>query len=169
MSRMTPHPKHHVERSHATARRLLAGLAAVALAVAVTPATAGARPQTPFRLAVHFGADPFIDTGAPGPSLGDLRVLDDGLYRGRRQVGRDGGSCVITNMDRPEASCTVTWRLPRGTITGQWLNQPPPRKVVAVTGGTGLYRRARGEAVVVERSTDRGFVTFHLAGRRNHL
>ena len=151
--------------------RSAAAAAAIATLAAVTapPATSATRPTAPFRLGVHFGADPFIDAGAPGPGLGDVRVLDDALFRHRRQVGRDGGSCVVTNADRPEASCVVTWHLPHGSITGQWLNQPPPRKVVAVTGGTGIYRHARGEAVVVERSTDRGVVTFHLAGAPNHL
>jgi hypothetical protein len=76
---------------------------------------------------------------------------------------------VITNAKRPEAACTVTWRLPRGTITGQWLNQPPPRKIVAVTGGTGIYRHASGQAIVVEHSTDRGTVTFHLRHSPNRL
>lgn len=144
-----------------------AALAACAMAAAAGPAAA-ATPSS-FRLDMHFGADPFIDVGEPGPSLGDLRVLDDALYRGGRRVGRDGGSCVITNANRPEAACTITFSLPHGIITGQWLNQPPPRKVVAITGGTGRYRSARGEVVVVEHSTDRGTATFRLVDAPNRL
>jgi hypothetical protein len=35
-----------------------------------------------------------------------------------------------------------------------------------VTGRTGAYRNARGEAVLVERGDDTGTVTFHLIGSR---
>ena len=122
-----------------------------------------------FKLDLRFGEDPFIDVGASGPSLGDLRVLDDRLFRGNRQVGRDGGSCVVTNASRPEAACSLTFRLPRGTIAGQWLNQPPRRKVVAVTGGTGLYRGARGDVIVFEQSSSRGTATFRLLSAPNRL
>jgi hypothetical protein len=58
----------------------------------------------------------------------------------------------------------MTFSLPGGIITGQWLNTPPVHKVVAVTGGTGIYRNVRGEARVVEFSTTKGAVTFDLIG-----
>ncbi|MEA2169714.1 MAG: hypothetical protein QOF76_3014 [Solirubrobacteraceae bacterium] len=112
---------------------------------------------------VAFGADPFIDLPPAGMSVGDLRLLDDRLLRHGRSAGSDSGVCVIANIRTPAAPCTVTWRLPHGTITGQWINQPPPRKVVAITGGTGAYRNVAGQAIVVEHSTDRGTVTFHLS------
>jgi hypothetical protein len=63
----------------------------------------------------------------------------------------------------------VTFKLPRGTVAGQWLNQPPPRKVVAVTGGTGIYRAAHGEVIVFEHSSSRGTATFRLLDAPNRL
>jgi hypothetical protein len=96
-------------------------------------------------------------------------VLDDLLFQGGRQVGHDGGACTLTNLTRPEEACTITWSLPRGIITGQWLNTPPTLKVVAITGGTGIYRNVRGEARLVEFSSQQGAVTFRLLGAPSSL
>jgi hypothetical protein len=152
---------------------LLLALPVIGLAtpaeVTATPRARHEPPPRSFTLDVRFGVDPFIDVGAAGPSVGDIRVLDDRLLRSGRHVGRDGGSCVVTNASRPEAACTVTFKLPRGTIAGQWLNRPPARKAIAVIGGTGIYRRARGQMIVFERSSARGTVTFRLLDAPNRL
>jgi hypothetical protein len=158
-------------------RRLLAFLAAslvaLGLAAVLLAAPGGAEPTggRSFQLAVRFGDDPLIDVAGsnPGPDLGDMVVLDDQLLDDGRVVGHDGGSCVFDNTSRPEAACVITFALPRGTITAQWLNQPPPRKVLAVTGGTGIYRNARGEAVIVEFNSQTGTATFSLIGSPNRL
>jgi hypothetical protein len=157
--------------------RTLLPVAAVLTAVAgymiaspgVTGSPAAAATPTPaaaaqLRLDIKFGADPRIDIPPPGPSVGDLHMLDDLLFKGGRQVGHTGGVCTLTDLARPEEACTITFSLPRGIITGQWLNTPPPHKVVAITGGTGIYRNVRGEARVVEFSSQRGAVTFLLIG-----
>lgn len=47
---------------------------------------------------------------------------------------------------------------------GPWLDTPAVHKIVAITGRTGIYRNARGEARVVEFFTTKGDVTFLLAG-----
>jgi len=144
----------------AAALAAVAGLTGSSVAAADPAAAAPAR----LRLDITFGADPRIDIAPPGPSVGDLHVLDDLLLKGGRQVGHTGGACTLTNLARPEEACTITYSLPRGIITGQWLNTPPPHKVVAITGGTGIYRNVRGEAHVVEFSSERGAVTFLLIG-----
>jgi hypothetical protein len=51
-----------------------------------------------------------------------------------------------------------------GQIATQFLNTPPPRKVAAIVGGTGSYRHAQGEAVIVEGPNQTGTVTFRLTG-----
>jgi hypothetical protein len=136
------------------------GVTASSAAAAAPAAAAPAQ----LRLDITFGADPRIDIAPPGPSVGDLHVLDDLLLQGGRQVGHTGGACTLTDLARPEEACTITYSLPRGIITGQWLNTPPPHKVVAITGGTGIYRNVRGEARVVEFSSEQGAVTFLLIG-----
>jgi hypothetical protein len=147
---------------------LILGAAALVLAA---PGGADSNGRGSFQVDIQFGADPLIDVGGsnPGPDVGDIVVLDDQLLADGRTIGRDGGSCVFTNVSLPEAACVITFKLPRGTITAQWLNQPPPRKVLAVTGGTGLYRNARGEAVIVEDVDQTGTATFHLIGSPNRL
>lgn len=37
----------------------------------------------------------------------------------------------------------------------QFLNSPPPRKIAAITGGTGRYRGARGDLVLTEHPDHR--------------
>ena len=51
------------------------------------------------------------------------------------------------------ASCTGTIQLPNGQVTFAWLNSPPPRKQLAVTGGTGHFRTVRGDGTLVEFAT----------------
>jgi hypothetical protein len=114
---------------------------------------------------VEFSPFFFLDLGEPGPSMGDQIVSHDVLLdETGEQVGHDGVSCIVTDPSGPEAECTATFALPGGQITTQFLNTPPPEKHAAVTGGTGAYRNARGEAVLVERGDDTGTITFHLIG-----
>jgi hypothetical protein len=129
-----------------------------------TPSGSSEHHRVRLHFAIRFGADPRIDIAPAGPSLGDVHVLDDFLLREGKQVGHTGGTCTLTDLDRPEEACTMTFSLPRGILTGQWLNTPPVHKLVAVTGGTGIYRNARGVARVVEFSSERGAVTFLLEG-----
>ena len=53
-------------------------------------------------------------------------------------------------------------RLPGGNITAQELNGPPPRKQLAITGGTGIYDAVGGEATLVEFNSVHGELTLHL-------
>jgi hypothetical protein len=116
---------------------------------------------------VEFSPFFFLDLGEPGPSMGDQIVSHDVLLdETGQQVGHDGVSCVLTDPAGAEAECTATFAVPGGQITTQFLNTPPPEKHLAVTGGTGAYRNARGEAVLVERGDNTGTVTFYLIGSR---
>ncbi len=169
-TQQTPKGRQNAETQDAA--RAGAALAAVAGYLAIssglTASSAAAAPAK-LRLDIRFGEDPRIDLAPPGPSAGDLHVLDDLLFQEGRQVGHTSGVCTLTNLTRPEEACMITFSLPRGIITGQWLNTPPPRKVAAITGGTGIYRNARGEARVVEFSSEQGAVTFLLIGAPSTL
>ncbi len=83
---------------------------------------------------------------------------------GRTQVGYDGGSCVIFDVAKSEENCTVTFSLPGGDITTQFLNSPPPAKTLAVTGGTGIYRNVRGQGKLVESVNQTATLSFDLIG-----
>ena len=114
--------------------------------------------ERPWRVVRFFergaGDLAFIDLGAAGPSIGDRLVFSNPLYDTRNQViGRDGADCVVVRIDPsqpPErqqvVQCTISVQLADGQITAQGLAQGP-ENVFAVTGGTGVYRKARGEAL----------------------
>jgi hypothetical protein len=102
----------------------------------------------------------FVDVGAPGPSLGDQLVFSESLERFGRDVGMSGGVCTVTHAMAPydvlTFHCVATLSLRRGQITLQGLievqgEDDPGPFVVAITGGTGAYRGAGGEAIVRER------------------
>jgi hypothetical protein len=97
----------------------------------------------------------FQDNGTPGPSLGDRLIFTSDLFFVDGQpAGRDGADCVIVRIDpsAPPAEqqvvqCVVTVQLSDGEITSQGLAQGT-ENTFAITGGTGAYRTARGEALV---------------------
>jgi hypothetical protein len=118
-----------------------------------------------------------IDAGVPGPSLGDQVVFSETLRKDRRDVGRSGGVCTVTRgvppYDIVDAQCLVTLRLRGGQITLQGLNEfqgmddPGPFRL-AITGGTGKYRGASGEATFRRRSEDRGVYRLRLDAKKKH-
>lgn len=107
------------------------------------------------RLAERHGEAAFQDLGEPGPGLGDRLVFSSDIYdEANRLVGRDGAECIIVRIDPsappPEqqiVQCVVTVQLPQGQITFQGLAQGT-ENFFAITGGTGAFRRARGQAFV---------------------
>jgi hypothetical protein len=144
----------------------LAAACAVAMPTAATAtrSTASGETARTIKLGLAFH-DQMLDLGAKGPSVGDERILADSLLDAKgRKVGHDAGACTFTSLAPPEAACFVTFFLPEGQIAIQFLNAPPPRKVAAIVGGTGAYRGAGGEAVILERPNQTGTVTFQLTG-----
>ncbi len=116
------------------------------------------RPPETLRLVERAHDVALVDGGAPGPNLGDRLVFTADVFdeQGRR-VGRDGADCVVVRIDpnalpaeQQTVECMVSMELPNGQITFQGLGQGPDN-TFAVTGGTGAYRAARGEAVVHDR------------------
>jgi len=135
------------------------------ISASLRPAIAAQGEVTHLKFLVKFiGEDTFLDLGAPGFSQGDEFILHDLVFTsdGGTQVGRDGGMCVIFDVTVPESNCTVTYALPHGEITVQFLNSPPPTKLVAVTGGTGMYRGARGQGTLVELGNETATLSFDL-------
>jgi hypothetical protein len=96
----------------------------------------------------------FVDLGDPGPSIGDRLVFSNPLFdTDNRLIGRDGAECVIVRIDPTEpperqqvVQCTISVQLADGQLTVQGLAQGT-ENYFAVTGGTGAYRKARGEVL----------------------
>lgn len=95
-----------------------------------------------------------VDLGEPGPSAGDLFVISDGLLR---QDGSKAGVLrqVCTLVDpgtSPLTStfeCSASFALSEGTIVAEGPLVPTaPEQAAAVTGGTGAFITAQGEAII---------------------
>lgn len=99
---------------------------------------------------LHVGEE--LDLGGTGRSVGDQFIFSGDLVStegpGERFVGRFSGFCVITDLERNAGQCSSTALLPKGQITiqGEQAGIPVPSPVVnAITGGTGAFRKARGQ------------------------
>jgi hypothetical protein len=141
--------------------RFAAALAVVGLALAGTTASAHDGPAKPIKLLeAHADLQPtFVDTGKPGPTVGDTVIARDGV---NRENGSLAGSfsqvCALVELgSNPLTStyeCNGSIALQDGTITMQGPFVPTAaQQSAAVTGGTGAYRTARGE-VVFEAEAD---------------
>jgi hypothetical protein len=106
----------------------------------------------------------FLDLGNPGPTLGDEIVFSEFLRIRGRGVGESGVVCVVTQAMPPydvlTFNCVATLSLRRGQITLQGLveiqgEDDPGPFTVAITGGTGKFRCASGEAVIRDVSDTR--------------
>lgn len=138
------------------------GTVLAASAVLVVGATASAsdrgnRPgdkrhgnETTLHFDVNTSPSSYTDLGKPGPSAADVIVFNDTLLHNRRTVGHEVGSCVVVDPSGV-ANCTGVATVDgRGTIAFAFENGPPARKILAITGGSGAYRTARGDGVLVE-------------------
>lgn len=130
---------------------LAIGLAAGAVWFAVAQeATPVARDEVPagepLRVDVLFEDTLILQDEAAGLQLGDRIILGDHL---------------LADVEG-ELLCLVTFALPEGTISTQFLNTPPPEKVFAITGGTGTYENDRGHGELVEAGDGTGTLAFFL-------
>jgi hypothetical protein len=84
------------------------------------------------------------------------------------QIGTFGVHCAATGADG-QILCDAIYALPGGEITAEVLvaAQPPQTFSAAITGGTGAYRNARGQATIVALNETDDQVTFHLIGAGN--
>jgi hypothetical protein len=106
----------------------------------------------------------YIDLGTPGTSLGDELVFSERLSRRGQEVGTSGVVCTVTQFTPPydvtTLQCVGTLSLRRGQITLQGLIEvqsmdDPGPFTVAITGGTGAFRGAGGQARIRQVSDTR--------------
>jgi hypothetical protein len=117
----------------------------------------------------------FLDLGTAGPSLGDQFVFSETLFRHGREVGVSGGVCTVTQVGPPydvvTFQCVATLSLQRGQITLQGLlefqgEDDPGPFTVAITGGTGAFFGASGEATVFRASATRSIYKLRFDSRK---
>jgi hypothetical protein len=119
----------------------------------------------------------FLDLGTPDISLGDELVISESLALRGRDVGMSGVVCTITHAMAPydvvTFHCVATLSLRRGQITLQGLievqgEDDPGPFTVAITGGTGAFRGAGGEAVVRQVGEGQSVYKLRFDRRKKH-
>lgn len=133
------------------------------------PATAG----NVLRLDATTEQFALVDHDGKGPGPGDQLVSSDRLTRAgsTTPIGTDAVTCTVVNVTDTSMTCswTMVVSLPDGQITLQGLsvgpNRPPTDALtfpLAVTGGTGRYRSASGEAEIVDNPDHTEKITVRL-------
>jgi hypothetical protein len=117
------------------------------------------------REATEVPQPPYLDLGKPGPTVGDVVVVTDRLLA---DDGRDAGSlrqvCTVTvpgtSVFTSEFECSGSISLDGGTLVVEGPFVPvAPEQAQAVTGGTGAFATARGEAIIRSEADE---ITIHL-------
>jgi D-alanyl-D-alanine carboxypeptidase len=153
---------------------LALALAAIAVAVGYAQNAAAIDTAEKFTVTAPATDQKTLDAAPAGPSLGDRFVFSGPLQNraGTRDVGRIDGVCTTTSTpagepDQNRQQCQVTATIVTANgeteIELQGVGRVLAEDVLAaVTGGTGKYQNARGQALFDFRTPDRVVVTFSL-------
>ena len=144
-----------MSRLHLGAAVTVAALVLAATASAATVHEPDTHAKTINLVEAHKELQPtLVDTGTPGPSVGDLAIArDEILFENGSPAGTSRQTCTLVDLaSSPFTStfeCAGSIALHDGTITTEGPFLPSaPEQVDAITGGTGAYKTARGEVVV---------------------
>jgi allene oxide cyclase len=112
----------------------------------------------------HATSDTTTDTGATGDSVGDVLTFANDVFdaANAQKVGTDQGYCLRV-VAGTSYECTWTTFLPGGQIVVAGPFYDAKDSTLAITGGTGRYRDARGTMELRARAggTEFAFV-FHV-------
>src|SRR4051795_857407 len=118
-----------------------------------------------FTVIEHATTDATTDTGAPGDSAGDVLTFANEVFdrTDTRRVGTDQGYCIRV-VPGVSYECNWTTFLRGGHIAVEGPFRDAKDSTLAVTGGTGRFRRARGTMNLhaLENGTKFAF-EFHLS------
>ena len=130
----------------------------------------GASSADPLTVVLRLAQYHDVDVAPHGDSVGDVTAFSELVLQDGRQVGIDGAICTTTNVAHDGSGsglCIATLSLPYGQINIQGLMTftaagEDPTAVFAITGGTGAYRNARGDAVLTVLSDQDIAVDLHV-------
>ena len=152
---------------------LALGSAVVASATPTGPDDRGR--STALHLTAETDQFAIIDVGSKGPALGlgDQIVSSDQLTRLGKPAGRGGTVMTVvgTSPSTLTTQVVTTLTLVDGQIIlhgiGDGPTGPPTEPLtfsLAVTGGTGTYKNARGFADIIDRPGGTELITIRLIG-----
>jgi allene oxide cyclase len=140
------------------ARVAIAATAALSAAAVVATASS-ARPLrahgagATIHVVEHAVTDTEIPTGGGKDVKGNILTFNNPVFDAadKKQVGHDEGFCTRIAPARGIWECLWTTFLKGGQITVQGPFYDTRNSVLSITGGTGVYRSARGEMVLKSR------------------
>ncbi len=102
----------------------------------------------------HAVTDTVVRSGGAGDVTGNLLTFHNKVYNpdDTKQVGTDQGYCVRIAPAEGSWECSWTTFLAQGQLTVQGPYYDTKNSVLSVTGGTGAFRRARGEMKLLSRN-----------------
>ena len=106
-----------------------------------------------------------IDTGPSGDSSGDLITFANDVFdeKNTDKVGRDQGDCIRINVTQGSWECRWITFLKGGAITVEGPFFDAKDSVLAITGGRGKYKDARGSMELKSLDDLSGYhFIFHL-------
>ena len=104
--------------------------------------------------------DTTVDVGKKGDSTGDILTFHNKVFdkQDKKSMGTDVGHCIRVEAGK-SYECAWTTILHDGQITVDGPFYEDKDSVLAITGGTGAYRRVRGE---MHLSSRKGGTEFHF-------
>jgi hypothetical protein len=128
---------------------IAAGAIAVVLVAGYVAQASSSRPRattTTVHVVEHATTDLTIDTGPTGDSSGDLLTFANDVFdeTNTDKVGRDQGDCIRINVTDGSWECRWITFLKGGAITVEGPFFDTKDSVLAITGGRGKYKDARG-------------------------
>ena len=146
-------------------------VAAAVLAVAVSASAGGSKGHHSaghtIRVVEHATTDAVTNGDPTTDDVGNILTFANDVFNASdaKKVGTDQGSCLRV-VAGSSWECMWTTFLPSGQITVEGPFYDTSNSVLAITGGTGAYRNARGEMELKYHNpegTKFDFV-FHLIG-----
>ncbi len=161
---------HHRNARGCATQATLASLVAAAVSLAIGASLAGAATAhksaaSTVHVIEHAVTDTTVQSGGTGDKTGNLLTFHNQVFnsRDKKQVGTDQGFCVRISPADGTYECMWTTFLHGGQITVEGPFYDTHNSVLAITGGTGAYRNARGEMNLKSRMGGKEYdFIFHL-------
>ena len=141
-----------------------AAAAAIGLALGGVSLASGGPANSGNPMVIHLisratAINNFVDTGPPGFSPGDIYVFSDRLFLASTpdtQLGTIDGRCVLIDPAAFRFDCSNTAHIPQGEpldagdimSSGTLTLAEGTTSTIAIVGGTGPYRTARGDVTI---------------------